>query len=387
VALSRWQQARLVYGWGHRRKDLRAYGVSTGERSAREGEGYLSFAWMADRVRPVFNDPSARVLAVNKWVFYRLMDGFGIPIPPTLGLYHPINGVSWDGQRRLRTTGDVLAEVQRARPAGLVLKPAGGWQAKGLLILDEIDYETGRAVTRTGTVTTLEAALASVDIAVMRDSRGYIVQEPVPSHPVLQELAPWTTNTLRVVTLVDLSGDVHVLGVTTALGRRGFMANNLHTGGISVSTDLETGTLTRGVMLDSTEPVTVHPDTGATLTGVRIPGWEDVMETCRRAALIMPGVRSIGWDVVVTPDGPVFLEANQGWDLRALQVHGTGFLCDPQMRARLVAAGAPLPTGSLRNAPLQLRRDLRKMQGDLRAAAKRRLPKDLHAAAKRLLDR
>ena len=366
MGLSSIDRARLVLGWGHRPRDLRDYGVIGGQRTPQEAEGLLSHLWLSDQVHPALNATSARFLSDNKWVFYRLMAGFGVPIPETLGLYDPVHGVTWDGQRRLRTAEDVVAEIERVRPEGVVLKPAGGQQGKGLLILDTIDYASGRATTRTGRETTLVAAVAEIDVTGMGKAPGYIIQVPVPSHPVYQRLAPWTTNTIRVITLVDLAGEVHVQAAVTILGRKGNMANNWHAGGLNVGLDVDTGVMGRGIVLGESDWASKHPDNGEPIEGTVVPDWDRVMDACRTAALLLPGIRSVGWDVVATPDGPVILEPNDAWDPVGVQVHGRGFIADERVREQFIAAGAPMPHGPrLSNAYGLVKRRVR--------AAKRRL--------------
>jgi hypothetical protein len=72
---------------------------------------------------------------------------------------------------------------------------------------------------------------------------------------------------------------------------------------------------------------------------------------------------------VVTPDGPVILEANGPWDLIMVQIHGPGFLADHRIRSQLEAGGALLPNGSVaRTAPHLMPYDLpRQPQRVLRA--------------------
>jgi Sugar-transfer associated ATP-grasp len=339
----------LRYRFGHTADDFRAYGVTTGERSAAEAEGLLGFTWMRDVARPALNAASGGLLTQDKWVFYRLMDGFGIPIPPTLGLYDPVYGVTWDGRRRLRTREDVAAEVERRRPAGLVLKPSGGQQGKGLVIVDEIDHASGRVVVRGGRWTSLVEVLAGIDVAGLGGLPGYIVQELAAAHPVYHALAPWTANTIRVITLLDRAGEAHVLAAVTVLGRRGQLNNLWRGGGVNVGIDVETGLMGRGLLFQQPGSVTTHPDSGLEFTGTPVPDWADVAAICRRAAGLLPGTRTLGWDVLATPGGPVILEANDTWRLSTIQVHGPGFLADDRIRTALADAGAPLPTGQARD--------------------------------------
>ena len=379
------EETRLIYGWGHRREDLALYGVTTGRRSAQEATDLIGFEWMRQHLRPALNQRPAFAHARNKWMFYRLLDGFGLPIPRTYGLYEPVHGISWDGERRLRNPEEVLAELHRLRPDGVVFKPCGGLQGKGLLILDRIDYEADRAVTRTGQELSLSGAVAGLDPAGMGAHPGYLPQEPVTNHPAVAVLAPWTANTLRIVTLVDLQGEAHLLGVSLTLGGKGSMASNWHAGGVSVSVDIDSGVMGRGLLAEGFQWVEEHPDTGVRFTDRPLPGWKAAADVCLRGALLFPGVRSFGWDVVLSPTGPVILEANDGWDLRSLQVHGRGLLADERVRGLLVAAGAPLPSGNLvRNGPGRLAAELRTAARRARGRARRRVTAGLSTALGRM---
>ncbi len=346
MTLSRTTRLRLLHGWGFRQGDLDLYGFSDG-RDPADAEGYLGYAWYLRHVRPALNPPQARPLTENKWIFYRFAASIGIPVPPTLGLFDAVQGTSWDGERPLRTVEQVLEELAARRPTGLVLKPVGGGQGRDVLILDDVDHDSGRALTRTGERTALADVLRGLDLAGMRGYSGYVVQEPVANHADLRRVAPSTTNTIRVQTMVTDDGAAHVQAAIARFGREGGMADNWRHGGVNVAVDVEDGTMGRGLLRGAQERLTAHPDTGVAFTGAVVPAWAETLEVCRRAARLMPGLRSIGWDVVVTPEGPVVLEGNALWGLTMVQVHSDGFLADPAIRAQLEGAGVPLPTGSV----------------------------------------
>ncbi len=343
---------RLLLKFGFQSDDLDVYGFNSG-RPLRDAERYLGYDWYRHRVRPVVNAQWAKPLTENKWVFSRLLDSFGVPAPITLGLFDPIHGVTRDGQRPLRTSTQVFDELDERRPRGLVLKPVGGTQGKQLLILDAIDYSTRRAVTREGAEMSLEAALGRVDLAGMRGYSGYILQEPLAVHEVFERLAPWTTNTVRIQTILGSDGVVRVQAAVARLGRRGNMADNWEQGGLCVAIDAATGVMGRGVVKvrHGGDWYSSHPDTGEPFAGVQVPFWDDALQLCRRSARLIPGLRSLGWDVVIAPDGPVLLEANADWDLQLIQVHTDGFLADPEFRAQLLDLGVPLPDNRMRALP------------------------------------
>jgi hypothetical protein len=70
------------------------------------------------------------------------------------------------------------------------------------------------------------------------------------------------------------------------------------------------------------------------------------------AAQVTRNLRSIGWDVALTPDGPVINEGNPDWDLPMVQVHTEGLL-QPDVRQQLASFGITFPESTL--PPISLR--------------------------------
>jgi len=337
------ERLRLRYGWGFDTSDFAVYGQDGHLREDR-ATNYLGYHWYRYKIRPALNDKWARSITEDKWVFYRLMDSFRLSAPRTFGLFDRTYGVTWDLARPLRTTDDLLAELDRLRPDGVVVKPNGGNQGRGVLVLDSVDPDTGRAVPRAGDVTTIEQAVDGLDVG---GGTSYVVQELLRNHPVLDELAPYATNTLRVQTLFSEDGRVHVLGAVLRLGRRGTMVDNVSQGGIGVHVDVATGVTGRGFTRGHRPLLAEHPDSGAALEGRQLPCWDELLQLVQQAAGRLPGLHAVGWDVALTPAGPVIVEANNNWDLQLLQVHTDGYLADPTFRAWMTDLGAPLPSGNV----------------------------------------
>jgi hypothetical protein len=65
-----------------------------------------------------------------------------------------------------------------------------------------------------------------------------------------------------------------------------------------------------------------HPDTGERIAGRTLPCWD---ETCRLALAAheeFGDFPTVGWDVVLAPDGPRLLEFNTLWTPAILQMRG-----------------------------------------------------------------
>ncbi len=83
---------------------------------------------------------------------------------------------------------------------------------------------------------------------------------------------------------------------------------NLHQGAVGAGIDLGTG-CTLGGVLDNAV-VDEHPDTGALIAGLQIPGWNFILESAARG-LEVTGLGYLGVDIVIDRHhGPLILEMN-----------------------------------------------------------------------------
>jgi hypothetical protein len=344
--LDLWYRYRLLIGWGFEPRDLDLYGFGR-DTPTDVLRDYLGYSTYLSAVRPAFNDRQHRALAENKWIFYRWAGSLGLPIPPTLGLYETLHGVTWDG-RPLTHLTHVLDEIARTQPSTLVVKPVGGQAGRGVVIFDRIDHSTGEGTTRAGEPLVVEQALSELDHRPSRGFSGYVLQEVVSQHPDMMALNPNPANTLRVITMLTLAGQVQTNLALAKFGRANSMVDNWVSGSFGAEIDPATGILNGGVLKeDRNTPLSHHPDTGIEILGKRVPLWEDVVSTCTRAARAFPGLHSIGWDILISPSGPVIIEANADWGMHSAQGVGGGFLGKPGVRDELSARGIKLPDGSL----------------------------------------
>jgi hypothetical protein len=90
------------------------------------------------------------------------------------------------------------------------------------------------------------------------------------------------------------------------------------TGNLLVRVCLDTGDLQQAVRMtldgSGMQTVSRHPETGLPFEGFKLPLWHEAIEMLSRAALKFLPMRTIGWDVALTPDGPVIVEGNILWD-------------------------------------------------------------------------
>ncbi len=117
---------------------------------------------------------------------------------------------------------------------------------------------------------------------------------------------------------------------------------NLHQGAIGAGIDLATGRTLAGVL--GNDVVRAHPDTGQSIRGLEIPGWQTILELAARCFEIT-GLGYLGVDIVLDDErGPLILELNARPGLNIQIANGQG------LRSRLERIAAETdpdaPTGT-----------------------------------------
>ena len=200
----------------------------------------------------------------------------------------------------LATVSAGRADIAAVPPPGrLAMKPADGEGGSGFRVLD---WPGGDA-----------AAFASLLQAQPGLGRSrWLVQPKVAPHPDLARISLSALPTARVTTISDEQGRPEL--VTSVLrfpSVADALVDNIKAGGLMAPIDPASGVLGPACRGKSAGEVEIHPVTGAPVTGLRLPDWEDAKALVLRAhAEVFPEYSMVGWDVAFTPDGPTFIEGN-----------------------------------------------------------------------------
>lgn len=138
-------------------------------------------------------------------------------------------------------------------------------------------------------------------------TRQFLVEQFLTQHAELERLAPGSVNTLRIVTFFDGERS-HVLTTAFKMGN-GADLDNFGQGGIQ-STVYEGGLLRYGAFDKAGRKFVVHPLSGVPIVGFTVPFFDAAVELAERMSRAVPEVPYVGWDVAITPDGPVAIEGN-----------------------------------------------------------------------------
>lgn len=158
-----------------------------------------------------------------------------------------------------------------------------------------------------------------------RKSAGHsaIVQRRLRNHADMLPLAGRALSTVRIVTATTPRSGVSVVGAAMRMGTGNSPVDNIAAGGLAAPVDTHAGRLGLATGKNiSLGWFTKHPDSGARIEGFKLPHWPAAMELCLAAHRQLLGAPTIGWDVVITQDGPLLLEGNLGWDVELLQALG-----------------------------------------------------------------
>ena len=165
------------------------------------------------------------------------------------------------------------------------------------------------------------------------NTKNYIIQPILRNHEYSKNIYDGCLNTIRVLTcvsgeVVKVVASVHRFGSATTGS-----VDNFSAGGISAKVDLKTGELLSAVQFDGKNRVglTEHPDTGATIVGVKVPNWENAIAHLISLHSQISFVPYIGWDIAMVDDSFMIVEANHVSDLDLIQCHG-GIIGDSDIK-------------------------------------------------------
>ncbi|MDO5980475.1 sugar-transfer associated ATP-grasp domain-containing protein [Flavivirga spongiicola] len=166
---------------------------------------------------------------------------------------------------------------------------------------------------------------------------SFLHEEVIEQHPSLNKIHSKSINTLRIETCLNNKNNMEVLSVVIRFGVGNNIVDNASKGGFYVSVNLDTGLIQGVGRQDFTQGSQVyekHPDTNIILEGIEVPFFNEACELSKKAAQYLPN-RIIGWDVAITPTGPVIIEGNQTPGMDMTDVAYGGYLKHPLIKEML----------------------------------------------------
>lgn len=277
----------------------------------------------SDRVwkaRTTYLNGAYRLLLNDKLVMHRVLANHGDYLPKLFGV---IEGATFAPEPSCKagTLIELLRHRRQADPeGGLVVKPTRGSEGRGVRM-----------------VRFNQEAFCSVDgrpcsehevCEILQDSTGsntQIVTALIRNAAYARALYPHTPNTIRILMMSDaetgepfMAAAVHRIGV-----KKSRPVDNFSAGGLAAEVNTDSGVLSEAYAKPSNgsiRQVSSHPETGATIEGIEVPGWFLVKDRLKNIFRSIPGIKYAGWDIVMQKGGFKLLEGNSRPGLRILQV-------------------------------------------------------------------
>lgn len=175
---------------------------------------------------------------------------------------------------------------------------------------------------------------------LIKEPNNFELEEVIVQHPEVAKIYPNAINTVRIVTIVttkdgksvltipeeerkNVELEPHVICAYFRIGNGGRFVDNFNSGGMTAPVNEETGVVEQLAIDKQKNIYEKHPYTGEKIKGFKFPYWSEAIELCRKACKEVPEMGYVGWDVAFTPNGPLFVEANEfpGHDIYQLPVH------------------------------------------------------------------
>jgi putative polysaccharide biosynthesis protein len=268
-------------------------------------------------LRPVqarLNADGLSPLTEDKGLFYLFCRHLRLPIPALYALFYR-GAAGWGRNGIVVDRGEWRAVLERL-PEEFVVKPARASFGLGVTL---IRREAEAFVDHVGRRLSADQLLDRLE----RDPQhnAFVVQERLRNHAKLIALSGSDTlQTARIHTLLERNGPCRVLEASLKIVSGDAVVDNIHggrNGNLIAPISLEDGRL-GPAFLESIESLglielAAHPRTGNGFEDVVLPDWAAALELVQTAAAAFAPLRALGWDVALTPRGPVIVEANMWW--------------------------------------------------------------------------
>ena len=159
----------------------------------------------------------------------------------------------------------------------LMLKPVFGRSGIGIVLLEQRDQ---RIIARAGD---REIPLAELQL----DGPAFL-QEVIRQHPRIAAVWNSSLNTMRIITMQTIRGDIIFLGGVMRFGVGKSIVDNWVAGGVAAGIDLETGRLRSYAGDQQGIRYAQHPSSQFIFEGFQIPQWQSILDAARMIQRELP---------------------------------------------------------------------------------------------------
>lgn len=243
----------------------------------------------------------------NKVLYTSLLDKFGLA---TTTLQAVVSSTHGFGQlKTLRSTEEIETFLLNEAKYPLFGKPVEGSKSIGTALFSSIDLEAQTILLGNGNKTTVSDLAKEI---FMGFSGGYVFQAAVVQHDAVNAVIGTAIGTVRVVTVMQ-DGVPLVLYTVWKIPAPDAMSDNFwQSGSMIAEVEVSSGQIKqvrRGTGMN-VEQIESHPVSKSKLAGFVLPHWQDILTLAQNCHRLTPENGILGWDIAITPDGPLVIECN-----------------------------------------------------------------------------
>lgn len=160
------------------------------------------------------------------------------------------------------------------------------------------------------------------DLLAIITGKQYIFQTMLVQHAEMSRLYPNSINSIRLVTVRSMKDNkIHVLPSILRMGANGSFVDNTSQGGIACGFDILTGQLNEtGLYKPQFGRLTSeHPNSKVRFSEFKIPFIDKAISQATFFHSMLKNIHSIGWDIAIGPEDPIFIEGNDDWEITGPQ--------------------------------------------------------------------
>ncbi len=263
----------------------------------------------------LLHNPAYKSILDNKLFFSLLSEKSPLNTPKLLS-YNLGNTFYYNNTiKQICTKSELISFFEHvftlANVDGLFFRTPSGYGGKGCFKL-----------TRTGLKNELD------DIFDSLTNGNYVHTETITQHREINKIHNKSVSTLRIISLITSENHPEIICAFMRFGVGNSVVDNSSSGGFFVGVNMDEGTLkkTGYYLLEyGGGEVNKHPDSGFKLEGFKVPYFKEACEEVFKGLKVIPD-KFIGWDVAITPNGPVIIEANSGPHLPSVEMGYGGLL-------------------------------------------------------------
>ncbi|TVR47043.1 MAG: hypothetical protein EA386_08595 [Rhodobacteraceae bacterium] len=286
-----------------------AMGVFNPELSAADRRCFVGRAGNRhlNRSMRVPGDKGITSFVENKLTLEAALRGIGLPTTSTQAVLSKSG--AFGGMAHLHTEQDFRDFLRKDAEFPIFAKPAGGSLGVGAALL--LAYDATQDMIELGSGKTV-GLKTFVDEALGDHGKGLLLQKAVRQHQDMTRIAGPALGCIRVVTTSASDGPRTLYAIWKLPAPKAISDNSWQEGGMLAEIDHATGKVQQVRKGEATgiEVLQRHPQTEEILQDITLPFADRITRIAEAAHALFPTLGLIGWDIGISQDGPVILEAN-----------------------------------------------------------------------------